>query len=85
MFGRSTRPKGTEEESAEPLLNHSRENLVQEDQVIFALDEDEDEYEYGRASHEDEERREHHVRFEEQVQVLGPPLRSTMQSREAGA
>ncbi|KAF7967855.1 hypothetical protein HWV62_32864 [Athelia sp. TMB] len=82
MFGRSSRPKETEGESAQPLLSRSRENLVQEDQVIFALEEDD---EYGRASHEleFEERPEHHVRFQEEVQVIGPPLRSTMQSREA--
>lgn len=85
MFGRSARAKDTEGESAQPLLSHSSENLVQEDQVIFALDENEDDYAYGRASHEDEERPEHNVRFQEHVQVIGPPLRSTMQSREAGA
>ncbi|KZP34694.1 amino acid transporter [Athelia psychrophila] len=83
MFGRSARAKDTEGESAQPLLSHSSENLVQEDQVIFALDENEDDYAYGRASHEDEERPEHNVRFQEHVQVIGPPLRSTMQSREA--
>lgn len=85
MFGIPARNKSTDGESRQPLLNHSRDNLVQEDQVIFALDEeDEDEVDdlYGRASHE--ERPEHSVRFKEEVQVIGPPLRSTIQSRETG-
>jgi sodium-coupled neutral amino acid transporter 11 len=53
--------------------------------VLFSVEGDEDEHETSAL--EDTHRRskaDQTVRFEEQVQVIAPPLRSTAQSREAG-
>lgn len=65
-------------ESRQPLLG-------QDENVVFAIDDDGDTNDAysGRASPQPE-RAEHSVRFEEEVQVIGPPLKSTIQSRETG-
>lgn len=69
----------------EPLLNdRSRGN-----DVIFSVEDDQDgvEHEDTRESGEVQGRsdRPRSVRFQEDVRIIGPPLRSTIHSREAGA
>lgn len=82
MFGqqsRKDRNASSNSESSQPLLSSPQED----ERVVFAIDEDEDEHlDPGLSSFV--ERPEHSVRFEDEVQVIGPPLRSTIQSREAG-
>jgi sodium-coupled neutral amino acid transporter 11 len=87
MFGQQSRKDRnalSNSESAQPLLSRSQEDLVQDDSVIFAIDDEELDEHIERGSPYPE-RPEHNVRFEDEVQVIGPPLRSTIQSREAGA
>ncbi|KAG9316352.1 amino acid transporter [Chiua virens] len=73
-------------EASQPLLNGSREDLNVGDSedhshLLFSTAEDDDSD--GHSSISIAPRRgEHTVRFREEVQVIGPPLRSTMQSRE---
>lgn len=75
-------------ETSEPLLGQGHDRTV-DDSVIFSVD-DEEEHGilYDRSTYKDDEH--HHsqpkrsVRFQEEVRVIGPSLRSTMQSREAG-
>ena len=89
MFGhnsRKDRSAPSDGESRQPLLSRSHEDSVQDEGVIFAIDDDEDETNNihpGNRSPEPE-RPEHSVRFQEEVQVIGPPLKSTIQSRETG-
>ncbi|RDB16965.1 Vacuolar amino acid transporter 2 [Hypsizygus marmoreus] len=81
MFAKSTRSDRnapTQVEYTEPLLG-SREDL-HADRTVFAVDDSDDEDE-GTALHTSKS--DHSVRFHEEVQVLGPPLRSTLASREA--
>lgn len=77
------------EEASQPLLNGSHEDLTGgdlEDQTHLLFDAPDDEDSEGHISHSVTPRRgEHSVRFREEVQVIGPPLRSTTQSRETGA
>ena len=90
MPGRGGRNSRVDEDSR-PLLVSSREDLsttltsASADNVLFSVDGDEDEYETSAL--EDMHRRtkaDQTVRFEEEVQVIAPALRSTTQSREAG-
>lgn len=76
--------RGANGEASQPLLNRSRDNLAQ-DQVVFSVTDSDDELEESSAleAHKGESR-DHNVRFQDDVQVIGPPLRSTMSSREAG-
>jgi len=76
-------------EASQPLLNGSHEDLTGGDpedhaHLLFAAPDDEDSESQMGAS-VTSRRGEHTVRFREEVQVIGPPLRSTIQSREAGA
>lgn len=91
MFGQPTRSRnrnGTGEgEVRQPLLpsRGSREDLTEERTIFSVEDSDDDELEQNEAFNSPQrDRPEHSVRFQEDVQVIGPPLRSTMQSREAG-
>jgi len=88
MPGRGGR-NGRVDEDTRPLLVSSREDLsttsVSEENVLFSVEGDEDEHETSAL--EDTHRRskaDQTVRFEEHVQVIAPPLRSTTESREAG-
>ena len=93
MFGRTAKPNAreTEGEASEPLLNRSRDELAtSDDRVVFSVhddddddDDDEDEDDDGNAYTADS-RLPQRVRFQEEVQVVALPLRSTMQSRETG-
>ena len=83
----------------EPLLNGSDEDLPRttqrrDDDVLFSVDDDSDSDELAsdplalaveRANgHADPAAERRGVRFQDDVQVIAPPLRSTMQSRETG-
>ncbi|KAK0226084.1 amino acid transporter [Armillaria fumosa] len=87
MFGQSRNKKGNgdnEGEARQPLLNRSRDDLT-DDNVVFAIDDDDsdDGHLESQPSPPQKGKAEHVVRFQEDVQVIGPPLRSTMASREA--
>ncbi|KAK0485962.1 amino acid transporter [Armillaria novae-zelandiae] len=87
MFGQSRNKRGdgdTEGEARQPLLNRSRDDLA-DDNVVFAIDDDDsdDGHLESQPSPPHKGKAEHVVRFQEDVQVIGPPLRSTMASREA--
>lgn len=90
MPGRGGRNSRVDEDSR-PLLVSSREDLsstltsASAEHVLFSVDGDEDDHETSAL--EDTHRRskaDQTVRFEEEVHVIAPPLRSTTQSREAG-
>lgn len=76
----------------QPLLRGSEEDLHEPDSnaVLFSVTDEDDDGEYVEASALDAEdesshpRTGHNVRFREDVQVIGLPLRSTIQSRETG-
>ncbi|KAF9222527.1 amino acid transporter [Gyrodon lividus] len=76
-------------EASRPLLNGSQEDLevarASEDsrELLFAVQDDQDLESNSVYSDSHPCRVEHTVRFQEEVQVIGPPLRSTVQSREA--
>lgn len=89
LGNRQTRQNG-DAGGYEPLLGDPNGHVA-EDSVVFSVedDEDDDESEHGRYDEDSGEapdplKRKRSVRFEDDVQVLGPPLRSTIQSREAG-
>lgn len=80
-------PSG-EGESRQPLLRSSLDDLAEE-RTIFAVDDhdldDDDELEENTALDNSKgARADHSVRFQEDVHVIGPSLRSTQSSREAG-
>lgn len=81
MFGHNHNQRRTE--ANEPLLAGSRDNLA-DDRNIFQLDSDDEDESSALNDHVDDRRREHGVRFEEHVQVIRPPLRSMLASRETG-
>jgi hypothetical protein len=68
------------EHDSQPLLVSSNHNKTT-DSTIFAVDDDEEDVD-DIPLHSS--RSTHSVRFTEQVQVIGAPLRSTLASREAG-
>lgn len=91
-IGRQRENNNSDGAIRQPLLNSSQEDLPngsgRPGNVLFTVDDDDDD-EFHESSALDGEpsgsRPEHHtVRFQEEVQVIGPPLRSTTQSREAG-
>ncbi|OCH85803.1 amino acid transporter [Obba rivulosa] len=97
MLGRSSRQRdaGGDSAASEPLLNRdSHEDFGADDaahpsadDVLFAVDDHDDDFEdsaLNGSPHEDSARAKpsHSVRFQEDVQVIGPPLRSTFESRE---
>lgn len=72
----------------EPLLNENDEILSahDSDDILFSVGDDEPEDSSPLSSPDSSQPKTgHSVRFQEDVQVIGPPLRSTFQSREAGA
>ena len=94
MLGRSsgTRSNDPESSARQPLLNDSQEDLHEgtNGRVIFsAAGDDEDDEDYVEASALDHiesppAKSAHSVRFNEDVQVIAPPLRSMTASRETG-
>ena len=95
MLGRASRPRGNDAEGSvsQPLLNGSQEDLHESSnsRVIFsAAGDDEDDEDYYEASALDHAgspppKSGHSVRFNEDVQVIAPPMRSMTESRETGA
>lgn len=75
------RKNDNDAESSQPLLDNSE---AAEDRVVFSLEDDDSTVHSGRNSPQ-HERPERSVRFREEAQVIGPSLKSTMQSRETGA
>ncbi|KAI0930309.1 hypothetical protein AcW1_009038 [Taiwanofungus camphoratus] len=70
----------------EPLLNENDEILSahDSDDILFSVGDDEPEDSSPLSSPDSSQPKTgHSVRFQEDVQVIGPPLRSTFQSREA--
>jgi sodium-coupled neutral amino acid transporter 11 len=88
MFGKNSRKDRTvpsDGESRQPLLSGSPEDSVQDESVIFAIDDDDEPNSvHSVRGSPRADRPEHSVRFREEVQVIGPPMKSTIQSREAG-
>ncbi|KAL0576663.1 hypothetical protein V5O48_005323 [Marasmius crinis-equi] len=93
MFSQASRKaaaRSPDHEYTQPLLSHSDGNgHVQDDNVVFSLDSDSDTEELPVQSSQGVEndnrgtRGEHSVRFQEDVQIIAPALRSTISSREA--
>lgn len=93
MLGRSTNnTRGTshhEGAARQPLLNRSDEDLsARHDDVLFNVDDDSDDpFEETTALDRGDSpppKSGLSVRFDEDVRIIAPPLRSTTQSREAG-
>lgn len=91
MFRQSSNTKSdaqNDREFVEPLLgNHSQEHV----ETVFAVDDDSDDndtasFEVSGVAKNDmaDGRGGHSVRFEDTVQIIAPPLRSTYASRETG-
>ena len=90
MLGRSTRDQDADGSARQPLLDSADDETGHDsDSVLFSVDDDED-IEDSTLLNDAEAQTSlpksgHSVRFQEDVQVIGPPLRSTFQSRETGA
>lgn len=84
MFAANSRAReAADGEARQPLLNASHEDVpADSNQVVFSVD-DEDSESSSAEPWSAVRRIEPSVRFQEEVQVIGPPLRSTIQSREA--
>ncbi|KAI0049826.1 amino acid transporter [Auriscalpium vulgare] len=84
MLGRGARQNGHAGEASTPLLSSSHEDVPStlNQDVLFTLD-DEDNGESSALAPPPSSGKEHTVRFQEDVQVIAPPLRSTYDSREA--
>lgn len=61
-------------ETRQPLLEEEHPD----DPVLFSVEDDDEEHE-----EQPKKDRTRSVRFQEDVRIIGPPLRSTIQSREA--
>lgn len=95
MLGRISRQRQGDVEGGaqdqQPLLNDSQEDLhhSQSESVIFSVNDEDDEYVEASALDATEEsplpKSGHSVRFQEDVQVIGPSLRSMTESRETRA
>jgi sodium-coupled neutral amino acid transporter 11 len=82
MFGQPTRTKdqnAAETDARQPLLDEQ----VTEHREPFSI-EDEDSDGEGAVNLPSSTRSAYNVRFREDVQIIGPPLKSTIQSRETG-
>ncbi|TCD71234.1 hypothetical protein EIP91_011712 [Steccherinum ochraceum] len=94
MLGRSIRRTGPDDHdgAAQPLLNDSQEDLSLphsgHDRVLFTVDDDDDDVPESSALEAQDQpsaspKTPGHVRFQEEVQIIAPSLRSTTTSREA--
>ncbi|CAL1707561.1 unnamed protein product [Somion occarium] len=85
MLGRINRQRETDDSDGaarQPLLNSSQENLSTNDttdDVLFAVDDQDDFHESSALA---DQSTKPSVRFQEEVQVISLPLRSTTESRE---
>ncbi|KAI9442237.1 amino acid transporter [Lactarius indigo] len=82
MLGWGGRQNGQISGDGQPLLHSSHEHEHEDSEhTLFAIEDDDD-----TSALEDPHSRskaDHSVRFQDQVQVIAPPLRSTLESREA--
>ncbi|KZT08313.1 amino acid transporter [Laetiporus sulphureus 93-53] len=86
MLGRAKqRDRDQDGSASQPLLSRSEDiSPRHSDEVLFSVEDEDDLDESSALSIPDSpESRPGHVRFQEDVQVIGPPLRSTFESREA--
>jgi sodium-coupled neutral amino acid transporter 11 len=86
MLGRGGRRNGQINGDGLPLLQDSHEHEDSEN-TLFSIEEDDDDVPETSALEDPHPRSkpDHSVRFQDQVQVIAPSLRSTIESREAGA
>ncbi|TFY75065.1 hypothetical protein EWM64_g8947, partial [Hericium alpestre] len=80
MLGRA-RQDGRVGEASQPLLQDSLEDEGAES-VLFSVEDADEHHETSAIEDTPTAKHEHSVRFQEDVQVIAPPLRSTYQSRE---
>ncbi|SRR6266404_2674736 len=86
MLSWGGRQNGQIAADGQPLLHISHEHEDSEN-TLFAVQDDSDDVSETSALEEGSHPRgkaDHSVRFQDEVQVIAPPLRSTFQSREAG-
>lgn len=85
MLGWGGRQNGQISGDGQPLLQSSHEHEDSEN-TLFAIEDDDDVPETTALQdpHPPRSKTDHSVRFQDQVQVIAPPLRSTSESREAG-
>jgi sodium-coupled neutral amino acid transporter 11 len=87
MLGRGGRRNGQTSGDGQPLLQSSHGDEDSEN-TLFAIEDEDDDDICETSALEDSHPRnkpDHSVRFQDQVQVIAPSLRSTIESREAGA
>jgi solute carrier family 38 (sodium-coupled neutral amino acid transporter), member 11 len=85
MFGQASKDQNAPDRDVrEPLLNDSRQNLADNNVVFSVTDDDEEEENTALDSPRNLPGSTHSVTFREDVQIIGPSLRSTIESREAG-
>jgi solute carrier family 38 (sodium-coupled neutral amino acid transporter), member 11 len=84
MLGRGGRQNGHVNGDSQPLLDSSREDLSTTDSVVFAIEDDDDQETSALEETHSKGKEDHSVRFQDEVQVIAPRLRSTLESREAG-
>jgi sodium-coupled neutral amino acid transporter 11 len=86
MLGRGGRRNGQINGDGLPLLQDEYEHEHSEN-TLFSIEEDDDDVPETSALEDSHPRSkpDHSVRFQDQVQVIAPSLRSTIESREAGA
>ena len=86
MLGRGGRPNQINGDGL-PLLQNSLEHEEDSENTLFSIEDDDDDVPETSALEDSHPRSkpDHSVRFQDQVQVIAPPLRSTIESREAGA
>lgn len=87
MLGRGGRQNGQINGDGLPLLQNSHEHEEDSENTLFSIEDDDDDVPETSALGDSHPRSkpDHSVRFQDQVQVIAPPLRSTIESREAGA
>jgi len=87
MFGQAKDKNASEGEIRQPLLNNDSQQNLAEEGPVFSVDEDSDDEELEEHSAFETPKRSsaRSVTFREDVQVIAPSLRSTIESREAGA
>ena len=85
MLGRRGRQNGHVSRDNQPLLDSSREDLsTSTDSVLFSIEDDDDKETSALEQTHPRGKEDHPVRFQDEVQVIAPRLRSTLDSREAG-
>ena len=86
MLGRGGRRNGQIRSDEQHLLQSSHGDEDSEN-TLFAIEDDDDDLHETSALEDSHSRSkpDHSVRFQDQVQVIAPSLRSTIESREAGA